>query len=157
MELREIGRVQHDFSDDEVRDRAGKIEGKISIHPEYIEGLANLDRHQHIFVVSIMHKHLNEEFPLMIKPRLLLRKGYKLEDLPEIGVFSSDSPSRPNPIGLSLLHILKIEGGTIYVSGLDLFNDTPIADIKPYNRRYKVPENNDDEYLRDEYEEIGRH
>lgn len=135
MILREIGTVVHSYSDDEVRDNAGKIEGELKILPEYLDGLYKIDRHDYIFVISIMHKHLDEEFPLKIKPRLLLRRNYRIEDLPEIGVFASDSPSRPNPLGLSLLKILKIEGNIISVTGLDLFNGTPIVDIKPYNRK----------------------
>lgn len=143
MNLREIGIVHHDYPDDTVRDRAGKLDGVIEVYGEYAEGLLKLESHTYIFVVAIMHKHLEEQYPLKIRPRLLLRKGYRLEDLPEIGVFASDSPSRPNPIGLTLLRVKGIKGNMISVSGLDLFDGTPIADIKPLSRKYVPPEGED--------------
>lgn len=136
MILREIGIVRHEYSDDEVRDNAGKIEGSLNIYPEYAEGLYTIEKYERIFVITIMHKHLDEQFPLKVRPRLLLRQNYRIEDLPEIGVFATDSPSRPNPLGLTLLKIRKIDGNRIDVTGLDLFNETPIVDIKPYTRRY---------------------
>lgn len=138
MELREIGIVRHDFSDDYVRDHMGKVRGTLEVYEEYSEGLYTLEKYEHIFVISIFHKHLDEPYPLRIKPRLLLRKGYRIEDLPDMGVFASDSPSRPNPIGLTLLRMERINGRFIEVSGLDLFDGTPIADIKPYADRYSV-------------------
>lgn len=116
----------------------GKVDGTLEIMDKFAEGLSGLEKYSHIFLISIMHKHLEEDYPLKIRPRLLLRKGYKLEDLPEIGVFASDSPSRPNPLGLTLVRIMRIEGNVISVSGLDLFNETPIVDIKPYTDHYVI-------------------
>jgi tRNA-Thr(GGU) m(6)t(6)A37 methyltransferase TsaA len=49
-----------------------------------------------------------------------------------VGVFASRSPTRPNPIGLSVVRIKRIEGNVIHVSGLDVFDGTPLLDIKPY-------------------------
>lgn len=138
MELIEIGIVRHNFSDDYVRDHMGEFSGVIEIFDTYSDGLSDLEKYKHAFVISIMHKKLNEVQPLKIKPRLLLRKGYKLEDLPEIGVFATDSPSRPNPIALTLVRIEKIEGNRIYAYGLDVFDGTPVADIKPYIGSYKA-------------------
>ncbi|AKA49391.1 hypothetical protein IX51_10110 [uncultured archaeon] len=157
MELKEIGKVHHHFPDDDVRDRAGQIDGVITVHPEFAEGISNLENYPYIFVIAIMHKHLEEAFPLKIKPRLLLRKGYRIEDLPEIGVFSSDSPSRPNPIGLSLLRLNRIVDCNVHVSGLDLFDGTPIVDIKPYTKRYCPPDKGSEAFAMNECEEIGRH
>ncbi len=137
MKLLEIGIVRHEFSDDYVRDHPREIDGIIEIFLEFFGGIAGLREQSSIFAISIMHKHLNEKYPLIVKPRLLLRKGYREEDLPQIGVFASDSPSRPNPIGLTLLRINRIEGNCLYVSGLDLFNGTPVVDIKPYRERYR--------------------
>ena len=56
--------------------------------------------------------------------------------LPLVGVFSLDSPTRPNPIGLSLVRLLRIEQGrNLVVTGLDYFDGTPIVDIKPYEKK----------------------
>jgi len=49
----------------------------------------------------------------------------------ELGVFSTHSPIRPNPIGLSILDVLRVDGNVIYVKGLDILNGTPVLDIKP--------------------------
>ena len=50
----------------------------------------------------------------------------------KIGVFASRSPHRPNPLGLSLVKLEKVEGDTLYLSGIDLIHGTPILDVKPY-------------------------
>jgi len=49
-----------------------------------------------------------------------------------MGIFATRSPHRPNPIGLSLAKLEKIEGDTIFLSGIDLVNGTPVLDVKPY-------------------------
>jgi len=50
----------------------------------------------------------------------------------QVGVFASRSPVRPNPVGLSIVRIKKIAGNKIYTSGLDVFDNPPLLDIKPY-------------------------
>ncbi|HKM50740.1 MAG TPA: TrmO family methyltransferase, partial [Candidatus Bathyarchaeia archaeon] len=75
---------------------------------------------------------------LKVKPRRLLKKGFTLDELPLVGVFAIDSPTRPNPIGLSLVRLLKIDHGTVTVSGLDMFDGTPVLDIKPYRDNYRI-------------------
>jgi hypothetical protein len=57
-----------------------------------------------------------------VKPRGLVRRGLKLEELPELGVFALDSPTRPNPIGLTLVRVLGRQGNRIFVEGLDFFD-----------------------------------
>jgi tRNA (Thr-GGU) A37 N-methylase len=74
---------------------------------------------------------------LKVKPRGLLRKGFKLEELPLVGVFALDSPTRPNPIGLTLVRLIKRDGCRLRVQGLDFFDGTPILDIKGYNPDYR--------------------
>jgi tRNA-Thr(GGU) m(6)t(6)A37 methyltransferase TsaA len=61
--------------------------------------------------------------PLLVKPFL----DDKLH-----GVFATRSPARPNPIGLSLVRLLKIDGNTLHVKGIDVIEGTPVLDIKPY-------------------------
>ena len=136
MELLTIGIIRHEHDDDYVRDHIGSVSGTLVLKDEFLDGLDGLEKYTHAFLISIMHKHLAEKFPLKVRPRLLLRKGYKLEDLPEYGVFATDSPSRPNPLGLTLVKIERIEGATIHLSGLDLFDGTPVVDIKPYSKNY---------------------
>ena len=75
-----------------------------------------------------------------MKPRRLVNRGFKLEDLPLLGVFALDSPTRPNPIGLTLVRLLERNGRFLKVSGLDFFNGTPVLDIKGYRPTYRVDE-----------------
>jgi tRNA (Thr-GGU) A37 N-methylase len=80
-----------------------------------------------------------------VRPRRLVRLGIDISDVPEIGVFASDSPHRPNPIALSILELLERRKNILYVNKLDLFNGTPVIDIKPYTRdriidKIKVPD-----------------
>jgi tRNA (adenine37-N6)-methyltransferase len=75
---------------------------------------------------------------LKVRPKRLVRFGIKLEDLPLVGVFALDSPTRPNPIGLSLAELRERNGRNLVVTGLDYFDGTPVLDIKPYQTSYRV-------------------
>jgi tRNA (adenine37-N6)-methyltransferase len=144
--FRPVGVVRADASDDVVRERHGDAESSVEVFPEFQEALEGLEGFSHIFVLSYLNKLRPEQVgPLKVRPRRLLRRGFTLEELPLVGVFAIDSPTRPNPIGLSLVPLLKIEGNRLRVRGLDLFDGTPILDIKPYRadyraERYELPE-----------------
>lgn len=71
-----------------------------------------------------------------MKPRGLLKRGFTIEELPLLGVFALNSPTRPNPMGLILVRLIKREGNRIHVKGLDLFDGTPILDMKGYRPQY---------------------
>jgi len=106
-----------------------KVEEDIStieIKPEYCEGLDRLDMYKEIKVLYWFHLRDNEKHRtvLTVIPR---RHG----ETEERGVFASGSPSRPNPIGLTVVELLSIEGCTLTVRGLDAFEDSPIVDLKP--------------------------
>ncbi|MGQ9735991.1 MAG: TrmO family methyltransferase domain-containing protein [Thermaceae bacterium] len=64
--------------------------------------------------------------------------GIPLEQLPGIGVFASRSPHRPNPIALTLVRLHRVKGTRLWVSGLDLFDRTPILDLKPYTPSWRI-------------------
>ncbi|MHB0995028.1 MAG: tRNA (N6-threonylcarbamoyladenosine(37)-N6)-methyltransferase TrmO [Elusimicrobiales bacterium] len=90
--------------------------------PEH--SLAGLAQFSHVWLISWFHLNTNKTFhPKIHPPRL---KGGK------IGVFASRSPHRPNPLGLSLAKLEKVEGDTLYLSGIDLIHGTPVLDVKPY-------------------------
>jgi tRNA-Thr(GGU) m(6)t(6)A37 methyltransferase TsaA len=138
LDFSAIGIVHRDASDQEVRNRTGPKESVIEVYSMFQDGLDGLDGFSHIFVLGYFHKLRPEQIgPLKVRPKGLLKYGFKLEDLPLVGVFSLDSPTRPNPIGLSLVRLLRIEQGrNLVVTGLDYFDGTPILDIKPYERSY---------------------
>lgn len=137
--FRAVGLVRTGASDEQVRERDESSESAIEIFPQFQEALEGLDGFSHIFVFSYLNKLRPEQIgPLKVKPRRLLRKGFKLEELPLVGVFSIDSPTRPNPIGLSLVKLVRREGSRLVVGGLDLFDGTPVLDIKPYRQDYRA-------------------
>ena len=141
-----IGYVKTEMSDEDIRKANENVISKIIIKEEYIDGLQGLEGYSHILVISYLNKLRDFEIGVLkVKPRRLAKYGLKLEELPEVGVFAVDSPARPNPIGLSIAEIIKIEKNVITVKGLDLFNETPILDIKPYSyervvKEFKVPD-----------------
>lgn len=110
-------RVPRNWSESEV-------EGTLVLEPQYQEGLRDIKVGDHLVV--IFHLHRSRPFT----PQHLLQRP---PDGGEIrGVFSTRSPIRPNPLGLSVFQVLSIDRHIIQVKGLDTFDGTPILDLKPY-------------------------
>ena len=97
------------------------IKGSIVVNEEYLDGLCDLDGFSHIYL--LYHFHLSKSFHLKIKPFL---------DDQQRGVFSTRAPNRPNPIGLSVIKLLKIENNILQIENVDIMDGTPLLDIKPY-------------------------
>lgn len=93
-----------------------------SLQPQ--EALDGLDGFSHCWLIFTFHANTNKKYHAKVHPPRLEGKT--------IGVFATRSPHRPNPIGLSLVKIEKIEKDSIYFSGADLIDGTPILDLKPY-------------------------
>ncbi len=105
----------------------------MDVFPEFSEGLRGLEGFSHLILITCLHRVTEEQRKvLVVRPRRLVRFGLSLEELPEVGVFASDSPHRPNPIGLHVVRLEGIEDNRLIVSGLDTFDGTPVLDIKPY-------------------------
>lgn len=139
MHVKPIGIVHTIATDDTIRYEFENIETQIEIYSEYSDGLDGLDGFSHIFVLALLNKLRPDQIGVLkVKPRHLLRKGFKINELPTRGVFALSSPSRPNPLGLSLVELLKIDGRWLRVKGLDYFDGTPILDIKPFKGNYKI-------------------
>ena len=139
--LRPIGVVRHGYSDDFVRRSLTGVEGVVEVFEEYVDGLRGVDGFSHLILISLLHNVTREQREvLIVRPRRLAMFGVKPSELPEVGVFATDSPHRPNSIGLSIVRLVDRDGRFLRVSGLDLFDGTPILDIKPYtpDRSVKV-------------------
>jgi tRNA-Thr(GGU) m(6)t(6)A37 methyltransferase TsaA len=93
----------------------------VVISPEYQEGLQDLDGFSHLFL--IYHFHLSRPYTLKVKPFL---------DATTRGVFATRAPARPNPIGLSVVRLERIEANTLFIVDVDVVDGTPLLDIKPY-------------------------
>lgn len=99
-------------------------EGTLIIDEAYQEGLRDIRPGQKIIV--LFHFHQSQPF----SPENLIQKPPHRNE--HLGVFSTCSPRRPNPIGLSVVNVLDIEGSTLRVKGIDMIDGTPILDIKPW-------------------------
>jgi len=142
IEIEPIGYVRLELSDDDVRGSwiSGGVKGVIEVKEKYAEGLRGIDGFSHLVIIAWFHKAVPWHAKVLkVKPRRLLMYGFSIDELPLIGVFASDSPDRPNPIGLDIVRLLRREGRKLYVAGLDLFNNTPVLDIKPLTPDY-IPE-----------------
>lgn len=136
-----IGVVRTGATDAEVRAEKADIEGELEIFEELAPALEGIDGYSHLFVICYLHQLRPAQIgPLQVRPRRLTRRGLSPEDLPLLGVFALDSPSRPNPIGLTLVQFLGREGRRLSVKGLDCFDGTPILDIKGYQPDYRTSE-----------------
>lgn len=120
-----IGIIHTPFKSPEgtpIQSAAGKdVEGTIEIFPEFADGLKDLDGFSHI--ILLFHFHLSKGCNLLSKPFM---------DDEKHGVFAIRSPARPNPIGLSIVRLVKVEGTKLTIRDLDIIDGTPLLDIKPY-------------------------
>jgi tRNA (adenine37-N6)-methyltransferase len=97
------------------------MEGTLEVSAEYEQGLQDIEGFSHLLVFWVFHK----------------AKGYELvgnnpaDDRPH-GVFSTHSPRRPNPIALTVVELIRREGNTLHLRGIDMLDGTPVLDIKPY-------------------------
>jgi tRNA-Thr(GGU) m(6)t(6)A37 methyltransferase TsaA len=95
--------------------------GTIEIFAPYVEGLKDLDGFSH--VILLYHLHEAKRSVLTVTPFL--------DSVPR-GIFATRAPTRPNPIGLSIVTLHGIEGSTMHVGDLDMLDGTPLLDLKPY-------------------------
>jgi tRNA-Thr(GGU) m(6)t(6)A37 methyltransferase TsaA len=102
-----------------------EAQGVIDILPEYQEGLQDLEGFSHL--ILLYHCHLSAGFSLKVKPFL---------DEETRGVFATRAPSRPNPIGFSVVRLERVAGTRLYIREVDIVDGTPLLDIKPYVPRF---------------------
>jgi tRNA-Thr(GGU) m(6)t(6)A37 methyltransferase TsaA len=101
--------------------RSQGVLATVEIYQKYTEGLTDLDKYE--YIILLCHLHLVREYRLKLVPF----RGTELR-----GLFSTRAPCRPNPIALSVVKLLKVDGNLISIKGIDLIDGTPVLDIKPY-------------------------
>jgi len=123
IEMEAIGHVSNETGKVPRSWTVSDVEGALVIDETYLEGLRDIQPGQRLYVFFHFHKspRFTSEF-MRIKPPIRDRK---------VGVFSTHSPIRPNPIGMSVLEVIGVQGCVIRVKGLDMLDKTPILDIKP--------------------------
>jgi len=123
IEMRPIGFVSRTSSDEDVKDRS--LVSRIVLNKELRLALDGIEDFSHILVVYWLHRILDTEEPVLHHP------SSQAESRP-LGIFATRAPIRPNPIGLTLVELVRREENILWVKGLDAFDGTPILDIKPY-------------------------
>ena len=106
---------------------ANNADGTVELFSEYAEGLKDLEGFSHI--ILIYHFHLSRVSSLMVKPYM---------DSEVHGVFAIRGPGRPNPIGISVVRLVRIEENILFIRDVDIVNGTPLLDIKPYVPEFDV-------------------
>ena len=123
--LRPIGFVRSPFTDRaQIPKGPGAkhtAEGTLEIRPELADGLTDIEGFSHLFVIWVFDRA--EGFDLLSTPPT---------DTSAHGVFATRSPRRPNPIALTVVTLLRRDGHSLHVRGVDMLDGTPILDIKPY-------------------------
>jgi len=133
MQLTAIGILHTPFkhlADMPIQPSGAKgVKGQIELRPELITGLRDLAGFSHIY--ALYHFHQTNEARLTVVPFL--------DDQPR-GLFATRAPTRPNPIGLSVLLLENIDGNILEVANVDMLDGTPLLDIKPYVPEFDQPE-----------------
>lgn len=103
------------------------VAGRVDVLPDFADGLDDVEGFSHIHLVYVFHR--STETRLRVKPYL--------QDV-QRGVFATRAPVRPNPIGLSLVRLVRREGCVVHVEDVDMLDGSPVLDIKPYVPRFDV-------------------
>lgn len=125
MKLTPIGVIHSPFTSPEgmpisVRDAKG-VKGTVHVRAKYAAGLKDLEGFDRIWLIFWLDR---------ARPAKLVVTPYM--DTTPRGVFATRAPSRPNPIGMSCVRLLKVEGPVLHIGELDILDGTPLLDIKPY-------------------------
>jgi tRNA-Thr(GGU) m(6)t(6)A37 methyltransferase TsaA len=132
MALMSIGVVRSPFRNRGEAPRQGRlspVESIIEINPACAEGIRDIGDHPLLFVLTWLHRSRRDV--LTATPPGSTK---------EHGVFATRSPERPNPLGLCLVDLVKVEGLCLTVRGLDALDGTPVVDIKPFHRDLDCPD-----------------
>jgi len=131
FEMKPIGVIHSPFTSAEGTPiqpvTSGGAEGYVEVFPEYREGLQDLSGFARVWLIYFCDRS-----------RLAQMKVVPYRDSVERGLFATRAPSRPNPIGMSAVRLLRIEGLTLFIRDVDIIDRTPLLDIKPYVPKFDV-------------------
>ncbi|MFC1922931.1 tRNA (N6-threonylcarbamoyladenosine(37)-N6)-methyltransferase TrmO [Chloroflexota bacterium] len=104
-----------------IQSSRSSAKGTIEIFPNLVEGLADVEGFSHIILLYVFH--CSSGYALRVKPFL---------DNQLRGLFATRYPHRPNPIGMSIVRMLSCQKNVLEIEGVDVLDNTPLLDIKPY-------------------------
>ena len=119
-----IGVIHSPFTDKAytpIQPSRSKAAGTVEIFSNFIEGLRDVDGFSHLILVYVFHR--SSGYELRVKPFL---------DNQLRGLFATRHPCRPNPIGMSIVRLLRCRDNILEIEGVDVLDNTPLLDIKPY-------------------------
>jgi tRNA-Thr(GGU) m(6)t(6)A37 methyltransferase TsaA len=123
--LNPIGYVKTFAEGEEVKDKS--VYSQIIIRDDLVDGLSGISGFSHLFILFYLNQvTVKQRETLKVHPR-------GRQDMPLTGVFATRTMLRPNPIGLTLVELVKVEVNVLTIKGLDAYNGTPVLDIKPYD------------------------
>ena len=137
ISLEPVGFVKTVAVGKEVRYK--NVVSQIVFREDLTEALERVEEFSHLFVLFWLHEMSDEDRRILkVHPR-------GRSDMPLLGIFATRTPHRPNPIELTRVKLLNVEGNVVTVQGLDAFDGTPVLDIKPFDNwdtteDFKVPE-----------------
>ncbi|MHB0967253.1 MAG: tRNA (N6-threonylcarbamoyladenosine(37)-N6)-methyltransferase TrmO [Chloroflexi bacterium] len=111
-----------------IQSSRSDLPGTVEVFPQYLEGLDGVEEFSHIYLLYGFHRS-EPEVTLKVRPFL---------DDQMHGIFSTRYPCRPNPLGLSVVRLVKREGNLLLIKGADMLDGTPLWDIKPYVPEFDV-------------------
>ena len=133
IKYKPIGIIHSSFKEPKgtpIQPTAAKgIDGTVEVFPEYVEGLKDLGGFSHI--ILIYHFHLSKRASLKVRPYM---------DSEVHGVFAMRGPGRPNPVGISVVRLVRIEENILHIQDVDVVDGTPLLDIKPYVPEFDIRE-----------------
>ncbi len=131
--FRQIGVIRTPFDDPSRAPiqpvYAKGVAGQVDVLPDFADGLDDIEGFSHVHLVYVFHR--STETRLRVKPYL--------QDV-EHGIFATRAPVRPNPIGLSLVRLVRREGNVLHVEDVDMLDGSPLLDVKPFIPRFDVRE-----------------
>jgi len=128
--MKPIGVIHSPFTDKRqtpIQASRSQAVGQVEVYPEFAEGLQDVEGFSHLILLYVFHR--SSEYTLRVKPFL---------DDEWRGLFATRYPSRPNPLGLSVVHLLERHDNILEIEGVDVLDGTPLLDIKPYMPEFDV-------------------
>ena len=126
IQMEPIGQVTNEVAYGRKDVHWEEIVSVIDLSPQWAEGLDGIEEFSHIIVVFYLDRTRDGQ-SLRLKTHPMGRP-----ELPEVGIFATRSPFRPNGIGVTTVKLLRRKSNTLTVEGLDAYDGTPVLDIKPY-------------------------
>ncbi len=133
MTVTPIGTIHTPFTDPKgmpIQPTGGAgVKGRVTLFEQFQPGLRDLEGFSHLILLYWFHQ--SEGFELEVVPFM---------DTQSRGLFATRAPKRPNPIGLSIVELVAVEGGVLHIQNIDVLDQTPLLDIKPYVPAFDQPQ-----------------